>query len=96
MSKILIVAEHDGARLNPSTGKCVTCAAQVPGAIRVASASRRLAGDRLLPAMSILVLTLALVALAALFSSETGSRPPRSARIERISCPKTKPSPSWE
>ena len=30
MSKILIVAEHDGARLNPSTGKCVTCAAQVP------------------------------------------------------------------
>jgi electron transfer flavoprotein alpha subunit len=32
MSKILIVAEHDGARLNPSTGKCVTCAAQVPGA----------------------------------------------------------------
>jgi electron transfer flavoprotein alpha subunit len=31
MSKILIVAEHDGARLNPSTGKCVTCAAQVPG-----------------------------------------------------------------
>jgi electron transfer flavoprotein alpha subunit len=32
MSKILIVAEHDGARLNPSTGKCVTCAAQVRGA----------------------------------------------------------------
>jgi len=32
MSKILIVAEHDGARLNPSTGKCVTCAARVPGA----------------------------------------------------------------
>jgi electron transfer flavoprotein alpha subunit len=32
MSKILIVAEHDGARLNPSTAKCVTCAAQVPGA----------------------------------------------------------------
>ena len=32
MSKILIVAEHDGARLNPSTSKCVTCAAKVPGA----------------------------------------------------------------
>ena len=32
MSKILIVAEHDGAKLNPSTGKCVTCAAKVPGA----------------------------------------------------------------
>jgi electron transfer flavoprotein alpha subunit len=33
MSKILIVAEHDGARLNPSTAKCVTCAAKVGGTI---------------------------------------------------------------
>ncbi|NJD31794.1 MAG: electron transfer flavoprotein subunit alpha/FixB family protein [Gammaproteobacteria bacterium] len=32
MSKILIVAEHDGAKLNPSTHKCVTCAAKIPGA----------------------------------------------------------------
>jgi electron transfer flavoprotein alpha subunit len=32
MSKILVIAEHDGARLNPSTSKCVSCAAQVPGA----------------------------------------------------------------
>jgi electron transfer flavoprotein alpha subunit len=32
MSKILIVAEHDGAKLNPSTLKCVACAAKVPGA----------------------------------------------------------------
>lgn len=32
MSKVLIVAEHDGARLNPSTAKCVTCAAAIPGA----------------------------------------------------------------
>jgi electron transfer flavoprotein alpha subunit len=32
MSKILVVAEHDGARLNPSTPKCVTCATQIPGA----------------------------------------------------------------
>jgi len=32
MSKILIVAEHDGARLNPSTSKCVSCAARIPGA----------------------------------------------------------------
>jgi electron transfer flavoprotein alpha subunit len=32
MSKILVVAEHDGAKLNPSTPKCVTCASQVPGA----------------------------------------------------------------
>jgi len=32
MSKILIVAEHDGAKLNPSTTKCVSCAARIPGA----------------------------------------------------------------
>jgi electron transfer flavoprotein alpha subunit len=31
MSKILIVAEHDGARLNASTAKCVSCAAQIAG-----------------------------------------------------------------
>ena len=36
-SRILIVAEHDGARLNPSTAKCVTCATGVPdGEITVA------------------------------------------------------------
>jgi electron transfer flavoprotein alpha subunit len=29
-NRILIVAEHDGARLNPSTAKCVTCAAAIP------------------------------------------------------------------
>ena len=34
---ILIVAEHDGAHLNPSTAKCVTCAAGIPdGEITVA------------------------------------------------------------
>jgi electron transfer flavoprotein alpha subunit len=32
MSKILVVAEHDGAKLNASTAKCVTCALKVPGA----------------------------------------------------------------
>jgi electron transfer flavoprotein alpha subunit len=32
MSKILIIAEHDGATLNPSTGKCVSCASKIPGA----------------------------------------------------------------
>jgi electron transfer flavoprotein alpha subunit len=32
MSKILIIAEHDGARLNQSTSKCVSCAAKVAGA----------------------------------------------------------------
>ncbi len=31
-SKILIVAEHDGAKLNPSTAKCVTCARAIDGA----------------------------------------------------------------
>ena len=36
-NRILIVAEHDGARLNPSTAKCVTCAAAIPdGDITVA------------------------------------------------------------
>lgn len=29
MSKILIIAEHDGATLNPSTAKCVTCAREL-------------------------------------------------------------------
>src|SRR5210317_259151 len=32
MAKILIVAEHDGSVLNPSTAKCVTCAAAIDGA----------------------------------------------------------------
>jgi electron transfer flavoprotein alpha subunit len=32
MSKILIVAEHDGTSLNQSTSKCVNCAARIPGA----------------------------------------------------------------
>lgn len=32
MAKILIVAEHDGAALNPATGKCVACAAGIDGA----------------------------------------------------------------
>jgi electron transfer flavoprotein alpha subunit len=32
MAKILIVAEHDGSKLNPSTAKCVTCARAIAGA----------------------------------------------------------------
>ena len=32
MSRILIVAEHDGTHLNPGTAKCVTCAAALSGA----------------------------------------------------------------
>lgn len=30
MSTVLIVAEHDGSRLNPSTARCVTCARGLP------------------------------------------------------------------
>ena len=30
MAKVLIVAEHDGNHLNPSTAKCVTCARALP------------------------------------------------------------------
>lgn len=32
MSKILIIAEHDGTTLNASTAKCVACAADLPNA----------------------------------------------------------------
>lgn len=32
MSKILVIAEHDGKALNPSTAKCVACAVQIDGA----------------------------------------------------------------
>lgn len=32
MSKILLIAEHDGATLNPSTAKCIACAAEITGA----------------------------------------------------------------
>ena len=32
MSKVLIIAEHDGQALNPSTAKCVACAAAIDGA----------------------------------------------------------------
>ena len=32
MPKILVIAEHDGSSLNPSTAKCVACAAEIPDA----------------------------------------------------------------
>ena len=32
MAKVLIVAEHDGSKLNPATAKCVACASQIAGA----------------------------------------------------------------
>ncbi|TLY88489.1 MAG: electron transfer flavoprotein subunit alpha/FixB family protein [Gammaproteobacteria bacterium] len=31
-SRVLIIAEHDGTKLNASTAKCVTCAQGIPGA----------------------------------------------------------------
>ncbi len=33
MAKILVIAEHNGAALNPSTAKCVACAAQIDEAV---------------------------------------------------------------
>ncbi len=30
MSRVLVIAEHDGTALNPSTAKCVACAAELP------------------------------------------------------------------
>ena len=35
MSRTLIIAEHDGQNINPSTAKCVTCAAQIGNSIDV-------------------------------------------------------------
>lgn len=32
MARILVIAEHDGSALNPSTAKCVACATQIDGA----------------------------------------------------------------
>jgi len=32
MSKVLLIAEHDGATLNPSTAKCIACATDLPDA----------------------------------------------------------------
>jgi electron transfer flavoprotein alpha subunit len=31
MAKVLLIAEHDGTKLNPSTAKCVACAAEISG-----------------------------------------------------------------
>ena len=36
MSKILIIAEHDGQSLNPSTAKCINCAQAIGGDIDIA------------------------------------------------------------
>ncbi len=31
MSRILIIAEHDGSAINPSTAKTIACAAEIDG-----------------------------------------------------------------
>jgi electron transfer flavoprotein alpha subunit len=36
MSRVLVIAEHDGEALNISTAKCVTCAAAIGGTVEVA------------------------------------------------------------
>ncbi len=36
MSKVLIIAEHDGANLNIATAKCVSCAAAIGGDVEIA------------------------------------------------------------
>ena len=35
MTKTLIIAEHDGTELNPSTAKCVSCASEIGGDVDV-------------------------------------------------------------
>lgn len=32
MTKVLLIAEHDGATINPTTAKCVSCAGEIPDA----------------------------------------------------------------
>ncbi len=32
MQKVLVIAEHDGTTVNPSTAKCIACAAEIPDA----------------------------------------------------------------
>jgi electron transfer flavoprotein alpha subunit len=49
MANILVIAEHDGTHLNPSTAKCVACAAEFDGAsidiVVLASSAGAVAGD---------------------------------------------------
>lgn len=57
MAKVLVVAEHDGATLNPSTAKCVACAAAIDDAeitvtVLAASASSVAAGASKLDTVS--------------------------------------------
>lgn len=49
--QVLIVAEHDGGKLNPSTARAVTCARGIPGAqitvaVFAANAAASLASGR--------------------------------------------------
>ncbi len=49
MSKILVIAEHDGVMLNPSTAKTVSCASKIDGAeidvVVFASSAKEIAGQ---------------------------------------------------
>ena len=49
MSKVLVIAEHDGNKLNASTAKCVACASGIPDSeihvVIFASAGEKLAAD---------------------------------------------------
>ena len=45
MSKVLVIAEHDGTTLNPSTAKCVACAAAIDGATVDVALFAAAAGD---------------------------------------------------
>jgi electron transfer flavoprotein alpha subunit len=44
MSRILIIAEHDGKTLNPATAKCLRCAQQLGGEVSIAVLGSQVAG----------------------------------------------------
>lgn len=49
MAKILVIAEHNGATLNPSSAKCVACASQIDGSeidvVVLAASAAQVAGE---------------------------------------------------
>jgi len=52
MSRILIIAEHDGAHLNPATAKCVSCAVAIGAPIDIAVLGQGVAALRQKPPRS--------------------------------------------
>ena len=44
MSRVLVIAEHAGGKLNAATAKCVSCAGQIPGAEVTVAVTRRVGG----------------------------------------------------